>query len=90
MNVLLSKGDEVVCMAPMYQSLYQIAKDIGCRLTLWEPIEENGAWDYAINQLNRLITEKTMFIFSVMRCIVFSITHKEQTCLQCVMFMKKV
>jgi aspartate/methionine/tyrosine aminotransferase len=49
-------------MAPMYQSLYQIAKDIGCRLTLWEPIEENGAWDYAIDQLNRLITEKTKLL----------------------------
>ena len=45
MNVLLSKGDEVVCMAPLYQSLYQIAKDIGCRLTLWEPIEDNGGWN---------------------------------------------
>ena len=62
MNVLLSKGDEVVCMAPLYQSLYQIAKDIGCRLTLWEPIEDNGGWNYAVDQLNRLITEKTKLL----------------------------
>ncbi len=26
MNVLLYKGDNVVCMSPMYQSLYEVAK----------------------------------------------------------------
>src|SRR5580698_7525924 len=26
MNVLLDKGDEVICMAPIYQSLYQVAE----------------------------------------------------------------
>src|ERR1700759_5557244 len=25
MNVLLEKGDEIICMSPMYQSLYQVA-----------------------------------------------------------------
>ena len=62
MNVLLSKGDEVVCMAPMYQSLYQIAKDLGCRLSLWEPIEDEGAWHYEVDSLNHLISEKTKLL----------------------------
>ena len=62
MNVLLSKGDEVVCMAPMYQSLYQIAKDIGCTLKLWEPRELNGAWAYSMADVENLISKNTQLV----------------------------
>ncbi len=62
MNVLLSKGDEVVCMAPMYQSLYQIAKDIGCTLKLWEPRESNGAWAYSMADVENLISKNTQLV----------------------------
>jgi aspartate/methionine/tyrosine aminotransferase len=62
MNVLLSKGDEVVCMAPMYQSLYQIAKDIGCTLKLWEPSESNGVWTYTISDLENLVSKSTQLV----------------------------
>ena len=62
MNVLLSKGDEVVCMAPMYQSLYQIAKDIGCTLKLWEPRESNGNWSYSIADFEDLVSKNTQLV----------------------------
>ena len=62
MNVLLSKGDEVVCMAPMYQSLYQIAKDIGCTLKLWEPRESDGAWAYSMADVENLVSKNTQLV----------------------------
>lgn len=42
MNAVLSKGDHVIVQFPAYQSLYEIAKAIGCEVTLWEMNEENG------------------------------------------------
>lgn len=62
MNVLLSKGDEVVCMAPMYQSLYQIAKDIGCTLKLWEPRESDGTWTYSMADVENLVSKNTQLV----------------------------
>ena len=62
MNVLLSKGDEVVCMAPMYQSLYQIAKDIGCTLKLWGPRESDGVWTYSMADFEDLVSKNTQLV----------------------------
>jgi aspartate/methionine/tyrosine aminotransferase len=62
MNVLLKKGDHVVCMTPMYQSMYQIAKSIGCKLIFWKPNNTSKQWYYDTSQLERLITEKTKLI----------------------------
>ena len=62
MNVILSKGDEVVCMAPMYQSLYQIAKDIGCTLKLWKPTESNGDWTYSMSDFENLVSKNTRLV----------------------------
>ncbi|HEY5746479.1 MAG TPA: aminotransferase class I/II-fold pyridoxal phosphate-dependent enzyme [Chryseolinea sp.] len=61
MNVLLEKGDEVICMSPAYQSLYQIAESIGCKLSFWKPEEVNG-WYYDPAQLKGLISSKTKLI----------------------------
>jgi aspartate/methionine/tyrosine aminotransferase len=40
MLALLSPGDHVVCTFPGYQSLYELARSIGCTVDLWEPVEE--------------------------------------------------
>jgi aspartate/methionine/tyrosine aminotransferase len=42
LNSILEKGDRVICTFPGYQSLYEIANSIGCRVTRWLPEEENG------------------------------------------------
>lgn len=39
MNALLEPGDHVVCTFPGYQSLYEVARAIGCDVDLWKPIE---------------------------------------------------
>ena len=62
MNVLLKRGDEVVCMAPMYQSMYQVAKNMGCKLSFWQPDFVNNTWYYDPSVLEQLITPKTKLI----------------------------
>ena len=36
-NVLLKKGDHIICTYPGYQSLYEIAESLGCEITKWLP-----------------------------------------------------
>ncbi len=62
MNVLLQPGDHVICMAPAYQSLYEVAKSIGCELSFWNPSPDEKAWYYDPEDLNKLITNKTKLI----------------------------
>jgi aspartate/methionine/tyrosine aminotransferase len=62
MNVLLKRGDEVICMAPMYQSMYQVAKSIGCKLKFWKPETAKNQWYYNPSELEALITPKTRLI----------------------------
>ena len=42
MHALLSPGDHVVCTFPGYQSLYELARSIGCEVDLWRPQETGG------------------------------------------------
>ncbi len=61
MNVLLQAGDEVICMAPMYQSLYEVAQSIGCKLVFWEP-DNQVDWYYNPAKLQGLVTPQTKLI----------------------------
>jgi aspartate/methionine/tyrosine aminotransferase len=61
MNVLLQNGDNVICMSPMYQSLYQVAESLGCTISFWEP-EPESAWYYSPSALRKLITKRTKLI----------------------------
>jgi aspartate/methionine/tyrosine aminotransferase len=61
MNVLLKRGDHIVCMAPAYQSLYQVCKSIGCKISWWEP-ENDKNWNYNPEQLKSLVNENTKLI----------------------------
>jgi aspartate/methionine/tyrosine aminotransferase len=38
MHALLAPGDHVICTFPGYQSLYELARSIGCEVDLWEPV----------------------------------------------------
>jgi aspartate/methionine/tyrosine aminotransferase len=62
MNILLQAGDHIICMAPMYQSLYQIAKDLGCKLSFWEPLQNDHKWFYNPDDLKKLIQANTKLI----------------------------
>jgi aspartate/methionine/tyrosine aminotransferase len=62
MNALLDPGDHVVCISPAYQSLYEIARSIGCSVTPWEKEIRDGKWYFDTNKLEQAITEKTKMI----------------------------
>jgi len=61
MNAVLSKGDHVIVQFPAYQSLYEIAKAIGCEVTLWEMDEAKG-WRPDPDFLEKNIRENTKAI----------------------------
>ena len=61
MNSLLSAGDHVVCTFPGYQSLYELARSIGCDLSFWEPIE-GDTWRFDPADLERLLRPDTKLV----------------------------
>ena len=67
MNVLLKPRDHIIVQFPAYQSLFEIAKSIGCEVTLWE-LDANHNWDLDLQFLIDKITPKT-------RAIVINFPH---------------
>lgn len=61
LNAILEAGDHVICTFPGYQSLYEIAKGLGCAVTKWMPQEENG-WRFDPGILEQNIRPNTKLI----------------------------
>jgi aspartate/methionine/tyrosine aminotransferase len=61
MHALLEPGDHVVCTFPAYQSLYEIARAIGCEVSTWEPDEERG-WYFDIDDLESKLRPNTKLV----------------------------
>jgi len=61
LNVLLSAGDQVIVQFPAYQSLYEIPRALGCRVTLWSGDPEKG-WRPELDFLKDSITDNTRAI----------------------------
>jgi aspartate/methionine/tyrosine aminotransferase len=61
MHTLLKPGDHVVCIAPAYQSLHEIARSIGCEVSDWIP-EETDGWRFDVNHLESLLRPETRLI----------------------------
>ena len=61
MNALLQPGDHIIVHWPCYQSLFEIAKSIGCEVSLWQAREENG-WALSLDELNDAIRPNTRAI----------------------------
>lgn len=63
MNVLLNPDDHVICMAPAYQSLYEVANSVGCRVSFWSPKSDAGNnWYYDPEDLQKLFTKETKLL----------------------------
>ena len=60
-HAALSAGDHVIVHSPCYQSLAEIARSIGCRVTRWEAREENS-WALDMDELQRSIQSATTAI----------------------------
>ena len=62
MNVMLEKGDHVISMFPAYQSLYEVARAEGCRVTPWRLKHDGKRWQVDFDELESLICENTKLI----------------------------
>lgn len=60
MNTLLEKDDHAVIISPSYQSLYEIIKSIGCKISFWKPNEMD--WTFDVDDLQKLVNPKTKII----------------------------
>jgi len=61
MHATLTESDHVIVHSPHYQSLSEIAKDIGCQVSPWLAREENG-WALDLNELRHLMRSTTKAI----------------------------
>ncbi|MFC2133091.1 aminotransferase class I/II-fold pyridoxal phosphate-dependent enzyme [Bacteroidota bacterium] len=61
MHSLLNAGDHVIVQWPCYQSLFEVANDIGCEISKWENRETDN-WAPDIDELRNLIRSKTKLI----------------------------
>jgi aspartate/methionine/tyrosine aminotransferase len=68
LNALLSPGDHVIVLSPIYESLLNLAEEITGNVSLWKFQQNNGAWSLDENELYRLITPKT-------KCLILNFPH---------------
>ena len=61
MNTLLKEKDEVISTFPAYQSLYEVARSMGCRIKYWQPRYDQG-WHFEVEDLEELMTPKTRLL----------------------------
>jgi aspartate/methionine/tyrosine aminotransferase len=61
MHALLNPGDHVMCTQPAYQSLYEVARSIGCDLSAWKP-EETQGWRFDVGQLESKLQGNTRLV----------------------------
>ena len=61
MNAALEAGDHIIVHSPCYQSLTEVARSIGCDVSLWAAREEN-LWSLDIDELRGMIQPNTKAI----------------------------
>ena len=62
MNTLLEPGDHVVCLFPAYQSLYEVARSMGCRVDFWHLRQTDQGWQADLDELASLLRPDTKAI----------------------------
>ena len=62
MNACFSPGDHIIVQHPAYQSLYELPRSIGCRISKWKIKDGSESWELNLNDLNQLITPNTKAI----------------------------
>jgi len=62
MQTILSPGDNVIVVSPAYQSLYEIARSIGCSVTPWKFELGSNGWQLDIDQLEHSLIAQTRLI----------------------------
>jgi len=62
MQTLLAANDHVIAVSPAYQSLYEVARSIGCFVTPWKLELTANGWHLDLNQLERSLTNRTRML----------------------------
>lgn len=62
MQTMLSPGDQVIAMAPAYQSLYEIAQALGCEVTPWRIVLGADGWQLDLDWLSEHLTPRTRLL----------------------------
>ena len=58
MHAALDATDHIIVHWPCYQSLFEVARSIGCQVTLWKAREENG-WSLDLDELQQCLRPNT-------------------------------
>jgi aspartate/methionine/tyrosine aminotransferase len=74
LHTLLSPGDKVMFVSPVYQSLYEVARSIGCEMKSWPLKSNSGGWQVDLNSLEDLLSDKT-------RLLILNFPHNPTGCL---------
>ncbi len=61
MHAVLQEGDHVIVHWPCYQSLYEVARSLGCRVTLWKGDPQRG-WRLSLEDLEASLRPETRAI----------------------------
>ena len=62
MNAVLEENDHVIIIDPVYQSLAEIPRSIGCSITSWRIEERDHQWYLDIGFLEKNINSKTKML----------------------------
>ena len=62
MNVILEKGDHVISLFPIYQSLYEVADAMGCEVSRWQMRQADSGWTLDFDELEKLVRPNTKVI----------------------------
>ena len=62
MQAILRPGDHVIATFPAYQSLIEVARAAGCRVTPWPLKPGDGAWRLDLDFLEHSITDATRLL----------------------------
>jgi aspartate/methionine/tyrosine aminotransferase len=62
MQTMLKPGEQVIVVSPVYQSLYEIARSIGCDVTPWKLEPEDNHWRLDLNKLENSLSDRTRML----------------------------
>ena len=60
MNIILEPGDHAICVAPSYQSLYEVVRSIPSEISYWKPSPTDWTFDPA--ELENLVQSNTKLL----------------------------
>lgn len=62
MQTLLQPGDHMIAVSPTYQSLYEIARALGCAISPWKLNSTPDGWALNLDELERCLTPQTRLL----------------------------